>query len=89
MHALPTKDAQRRPFLVAQRMRTHLPVQETRVRPLVWEDSTCGEAAQRVHPNCGACVPEPALPTGRATTGRETHARQPENVPVWQQTQCS
>ena len=36
-------------FLVAQWLRTYLPMQGTRVRPLVREDSTCHRAIKPVH----------------------------------------
>ena len=36
--------------LVVQGIRIHLAMQETRVRPKVWEDSTCLGAAKPTHP---------------------------------------
>ena len=37
--------------LVVQWLRTHLPVQETWVRSLVWEDPTCRGATKPVRHN--------------------------------------
>ena len=46
--------------LVLQWVRVHLPMQGTRVRPLVQEDPTCHRATEPVHDNGWACVLEPA-----------------------------
>ena len=46
--------------LVAQWLRTRLPMQGTRVRALVREDSTCHGATKPVHHNYWACALEPA-----------------------------
>ena len=46
--------------LVAQWLRIHLPMQETRVWALVREDPTCCRAAKLVRHNYWACVLEPA-----------------------------
>ena len=46
--------------LVAQWLRIRLPVQETQVRALVWEDPTCHGAARPVRHNYCACALEPA-----------------------------
>ena len=48
-----------RASLVAQWLRIRLPMQGTRVRALVREDSTCHGATKPVHHNCWACAPEP------------------------------
>ena len=39
-------------------IRVHLPMQETQVWSLVWEDPTCG-ATKPVHHNCSVCALEP------------------------------
>ena len=75
---------------VAQWLRTHLPMQGTRVRALVREDPTCHGATKPVRHNYWACVPqllslccrarEPQLLSPRATT-TEAHmprARAPQ-----------
>ena len=46
--------------LVAQWLRSLLPVRGTRVRALVWEDPTCLRATKPVHCNYWACALEPA-----------------------------
>ena len=46
--------------LVAQWLRIHLPMQGTRVRALVQEDTTCHGAAKLVHHNYWACALESA-----------------------------
>ena len=40
-----------RASLVAQWLRIHLPMQETRVQALVWEDPTCRGATKPLHHN--------------------------------------
>ena len=45
--------------LVAQWIRIHLPVQETQVRSLLQEDSTCCRATKPMHHNYWACALEP------------------------------
>ena len=45
--------------LVAQWLRIRLPMQETRVRALVWEDPTCREGTKPVRHTCWACALEP------------------------------
>ena len=40
-----------RASLVVQPVRIYLPMQGTQVQSLVWEDSTCCEAAKSVHHN--------------------------------------
>ena len=42
--------------LVVQWLRIHLPMQETWVQSLVWEDSTCHRAAKPLHWNCWTCT---------------------------------
>ena len=49
-----------RASLVAQWLRICLPVQETRVWALVWEDPTCRRATKPMHHNYWACALEPA-----------------------------
>ena len=44
------------PSLVAQWLRICLPMQETRVRALVWEDPTCRGATKPMSHNYWACV---------------------------------
>ena len=44
-----------RTSLVAQWLRIHLPMQETRVRALVWEDPTCRGATKPMRHNYWAC----------------------------------
>ena len=46
--------------LVAQWLRICLPMQETRVRSLVWEDPACHRATKPVCHNYWACALEPA-----------------------------
>ena len=46
------KIRKRRASLVAQWLRICLPMQETRVRALVWEDPTCHGATKPVSHNC-------------------------------------
>ena len=46
--------------LVAQWLRICLPMQWTRVRALVQEDSTCHRATKPMRHNCWACALEPA-----------------------------
>ena len=48
-----------RASLMAQRLRICLPMQETRVWSLVWEDPTCCRATKPVHHNYWACALEP------------------------------
>ena len=53
--------------LVAQWLRICLPMQETRVRALVWEDPTCRRATGPVSHDCwacasGACAPQRERP---------------------------
>ena len=45
-----------RTSLVVQWLRIHLPMQETWVQSLVWEDSTCHRAAKPLHWNCWTCT---------------------------------
>ena len=56
-----------RASLVAQWLRTCLPMQGTRVRALVWEDPTCHGATKPMHHNywacaSGACAPQQERP---------------------------
>ena len=44
---------------MVQWMGTGLPMQETRVRSLVWEDPTCGRAAKLTHHNYRVHAQEP------------------------------
>ena len=44
--------------LVTQWLRIRLPMQETWVRSLVWEDPACCRATKPVHHNYWACVPQ-------------------------------
>ena len=50
--------------LVVLWLRNHLPMQETRVQSLIWEDPTCRGATKPVHrtaaqePRAGASQPE-------------------------------
>ena len=53
-------------FLVARWWRVCLPMQETRVRSLVWEDSTCWGATKLMCHNFRACVLEPGSCNYRA-----------------------
>ena len=53
------KKALLRASLVAQWQRTRLPVQETQVPSLVWEDPTCHGAMKSVRPSYWACALEP------------------------------
>ena len=46
--------------LVAQWLRTRLPMQGTWVQALVWEDPTCRRATKPVCHNYRACALEPA-----------------------------
>ena len=46
--------------LVVQWLRIRLPMQETRVRALVWEDPTCRGVTKPVRHNYWACALEPA-----------------------------
>ena len=46
--------------LVVQWLRSHLPMQGTRVWSLVWEDPTCHRATKPVRHNYWACALEPA-----------------------------
>ena len=84
--------------VVAQWLRTHLPMQGTRVRALIWEDPTCRGATKPVHHNYWACTLEPTnhnywacepqLLSLRATTS-EAHASrarapQQEKPPQWE-----
>ena len=46
--------------LVVQWLRVCLPMKETRVRVLIWEDPTCRGATKPVRHNYGACALEPA-----------------------------
>ena len=58
------KNNQARASLVTQWLRTHLPMQGTRVQALVWEDPTCCGATKPVRHNYWAPVPQllkPAL----------------------------
>ena len=72
--------------LVAQWLRIRLPVQETQVRALVWEDPTCHGATKPVRHNYWAC--EPQLLSLRATTTEahmpRAHALQQEKPPQWE-----
>ena len=44
---------------VTQWLRIHLPVQESQVRSLIWEDPTCRRATEPVHDNYWASALEP------------------------------
>ena len=46
--------------LMAQWVRIHLPVQETWVGFLVWEEPTCLRAAKLMHHSCQACALGPS-----------------------------
>ena len=48
-----------RASLMAQRLRVRLPMQETRVPSLGWEDPTYCRAAKPVGHNCRACAQKP------------------------------
>ena len=52
-----------RPFLVAQWLRIHLPMQGTRVRSQVWEDPTCRGATKPLHHNYWVHAPQLVKPT--------------------------
>ena len=76
-----------RASLMAQRLR----VQKTWVRPLVWEDPTCGRATKPVCHNYGACAPEPGSHNYRTHTLqllKPSHPRacalQQEKPPGWE-----
>ena len=45
--------------LVAQWKRIHLPVQETRIQSLIWEDPTCHGTTMPMHHSYWACALEP------------------------------
>ena len=45
--------------LVVERLRISLPMQETRVRALVWEDPTCHRATKPIRHNYWACILKP------------------------------
>ena len=62
-----------RASLVVQWFRVHLPMQRTRVRPLLWEDSTWDRATKPVCRNYWAHVPY----SPRPTTGEATAVRSP------------
>ena len=72
--------------LAVQWSRILLPMQETRVWSLAWEDSTYTEATKPVSHNYWACAPEPRSPESprrETTTERalQSHALQPETPP--------
>ena len=48
-----------RTSLAVQWSRIHLPMQETRVPPVIREDPTCRRAIKPMRHNYRACVPEP------------------------------
>ena len=76
--------------LVAQWLRTRLPMQETWVRALLWEAPTCCGATKPVHHNYWACAPEPAshnywacAPQLLKPTCSRACAPQQEKPPQW------
>ena len=73
----------RRTSLVAQSLRVRLPIQGTRVRALVRENSTCRGATKPVHHNYWACALEPASHNYWARMPR-AHALQQEKPPQWE-----
>ena len=95
---LPPLKLTHRTFLVIQEMRIHLLMQETWVRSLVWEDSTCCGSAKPVNHKYWACaveprshgaymyVLEPACPRSRAPPLQcEAYILQLESNPLWTQ----
>ena len=72
-----------RTSLVAQWLRICLPMQGTRVRALLWEDSTCRRATKPVRHNYWACTLEP---TSHNYWARAPRARAPqqEKPPQWE-----
>ena len=77
--------------LVAQWLRTGLPMQGTRVRALVWEDPTCCGATNPVCHNYWACALEPVSHNYRSLRATTTEARAPraraplqEKPPQWE-----
>ena len=54
-----SRKSEARTSLVAQWLRIRLPMQDTRVQALVWEDPTCHGAMKPVHHNYWACALEP------------------------------
>ena len=77
--------------LVAQCQRICLPMQETQVRPLVWEDPTCCSATKSGSHNSWACALEPGGHTYWAhelkllkPAGPRVHAPKQEKPPQWE-----
>ena len=64
------KNIQWRASLVAQWLRICLPMQDTRVRALVWEDPTCRGATRPVSHNYWACVSGACAPQREAAIVR-------------------
>ena len=60
VHKSVTEEPMMGASLVAQWLRIRLPMQETRVQALVWEDPTCRGATKPMHRNYWTCVLEPA-----------------------------
>ena len=75
--------------LVVQWLRICLPVQGTRVRPLVWEDPTCRGAAKPMHHNYWGCTLEPVSHNYWSPCATTTEARAPtaralqQEKPLW------
>ena len=77
--------------LVTQWKIIHLPVQETRVQSLIWEDPTCHGTTMPMHHSYWACALEPgscnywahALQLPKSTAPR-AHAPQPEAPGQWE-----
>ena len=66
LHALLTKQEGYGTSLVAQWLRIHLPLQETRVWSLIQEDPTCHGATKPISHNYWACALEPMLHNKRS-----------------------
>ena len=75
-----------RTSLVAQWWRVHLPMQETWVRSLVWEDPTCLGTTKPMSHNYWACALEPGNCNYWAHVLRalRAHALQQEKLPQWE-----
>ena len=81
MNNLSVKNLQLRGFPVAQWWRIHLPMQETRIQPLVWEDSTCcGHLSQWVTAIEPVCALEPGNGNYRAHVSTPTEPCGPRAV---------
>ena len=60
-----------------------LPMQETQVRSLIWEDPTCHGPTKPVHHNFWACALETRAATTKARAPR-ARALQQEQPPKWE-----